>query len=73
MPRKPSIRKNLTTIMRPAIDKLIRDEMRDEVSDDSMINPKIIQMLKHSVNLDLSRSNEKIYDRLYKEKALRDK
>ncbi len=59
--------------MRPAIEKLIKDEMRDEVSDDSMINPKIIQMLKHSVNLDLSRSNEKIYDRLYKEKALRDK
>jgi hypothetical protein len=30
-------------------------------------------MLKHSVNLDLSRSNEKIYDRLYKEKVFRDK
>ncbi len=58
--------------MKPTIEKLIKDEMGDEI-EDSVINPKIIQMLKHSVNLDLSRSGEKIYDRLYQEKALRDK
>ena len=58
--------------MKPTIEKLIKDELGDEI-EEGIINPKIIQTLKHSVNLDLSRSGEKIYDRLYQEKALRDK
>lgn len=41
LPQMPSIRNNLTTIMRPTIDQLIRDEMKDE-GEDGMINPKII-------------------------------
>ncbi len=73
LPQMPYMKNNLTTIMKTTIDNLINEELKDTETDDGRINPKIIQMLKHSVNLDLSRSNEKIYDRLYKEKVFRDK
>jgi hypothetical protein len=38
----PSIKNNLTTIMKPAIDNLINEELKDNDSNEDLINPKLI-------------------------------
>ncbi len=52
--------------MKPVIDKLIRDEeSENQERSNGKMSPKIISLLKKSMDKDLSRSGKKVHERLH--------